>query len=813
MKAKYLRVTTIFEYVFTFIYAVVTALFFSVGDKLYWMFLVFGLITLCLGLYTESIRNRLLIENKLKKADFIVLIVITVLSVLSTFGLLFNILALVDKRESPTKVVFNEEYTPKEPKPKKWFQQPTVIVAMIAFIGIFAASFIANRFETTGGKVTVSDGTLTKKESDLYMKNQPLNGTSYTIDDPKVKVSYTLYKPKAASASNPLPVVFVVPGFTRTKATMAQYAIELSRRGSVVFTIDPGSQGATTYGGYEYDTETNQYVLDENGKKIQNSYSVARSGMGYLLTYVYNNIDKFDYIDRDKIGLIGHSAGGGDACKLAADFAGATYEESIVKALYISGYIKTSAANVFYNLRCNTALSYAKYDEGSFRYQDENQAYEVIALRFINEVNSKTSGANGKFTDFLQDYDYGDMTNGTYRIIHHEETNHCFEMYDATSISNTTNFFRRSLNLNTKIKDSSQVWFGKELSNGLALVFGFTLVISLIGVIVKYVPFMKSLANASAERKLYEQKYIDKYSSDPIVRRRVGTPKVNKSFAKRLVFWLPMVLTAIIACLDYIPLARLSMELFQSAAGNIYTYYYPARMMNAVFLWAVINGSVGILVWVLTTLCENLYYFIYSKATKTESKVDWSKFKYLKVHPLNLLKSFGLAIVMFWLFYGIIQLCYMTMHQDFRFMLISASPLQPRFLVTWLIYLAGFYVFYFSNSIRVNLGIAREGFKEWQVLLIGGLANSLGLVFIIIINYWIYFKTGTVYYGYYSATDTNEMWLYINMVFPLIVMMFILPIFNRLTYRRTGDVYSGALLWCMIFIMMSLSASISFIPM
>ena len=153
------------------------------------------------------------------------------------------------------------------------------------------------------------------------------------------------------------------------------------------------------------------------------------------------------------------------------------------------------------------------------------------------------------------------------------------------------------------------------------------------------------------------------------------------------------------------------------------------------------------------------------------------------------------------------------MHQDFRFMLISASPLTPRFLLTWLIYLPGFYVFYFSNSIRVNLGIAREGFKEWQVILIGALANSLGLIFIIIINYFVYFKTGTVYYGYYSATDTNEMWLYINMVFPLIVMMFILPIFNRLTYKRFGNVYMGALLWCMIFIMMSLSASISFIPM
>jgi len=133
--------------------------------------------------------------------------------------------------------------------------------------------------------------------------------------------------------------------------------------------------------------------------------------------------------------------------------------------------------------------------------------------------------------------------------------------------------------------------------------------------------------------------------------------------------------------------------------------------------------------------------------------------------------------------------------------------------VTWLIYLAGFYVFYLSNSVRVNLGVAREGYKEWQVMLIGGLANSLGLVFMIIINYYVYFKTGTVYYGFYSASDASEMWLYINMVFGLIPMMFILPVFNRILYKKMGNVYSGALLCCMIFIMMSLSASISFVPM
>ena len=65
-----------------------------------------------------------------------------------------------------------------------------------------------------------------------------------------------------------------------------------------------------------------------------------------------------------------------------------------------------------------------------------------------------------------------------------------------------------------------------------------------------------------------------------------------------------------------------------------------------------------------------------------------------------------------------------------------------------------------------------------------------------------------VFYGYYSPTDLAEMWLYVNMIFGLIPMMAILPIFNRIVYKKTGNVYVGALLWCMIFIMMLLSASI-----
>lgn len=813
MKRKLLTASAVTSYIFTFIYALITALFYSVSESIYWLFLILMLISICIGLYNESIKRSLIRNNnQYTKKDKIILLVLTVISVIDLPAFIFNLLALTHNKEDKYLSVANPNYVEPVKKEKTLFKSTPFILTVLSLVGIIGFSIVGNTVETVGGSVKVSDHKLTKKDTDEYNRPEPLNDTSYTIDDPSVSISYTLYRPKAATSTNPYPVVFVVPGFTRTKATMSQYAIELARRGAVVFTIDPGSQGGTTYGGYEADEKGN-YILTEDGNKTQNSYSVARSGMGYLLQYVYNNVERFDYIDRDAIGMVGHSAGGGDAAKLAADFAGDSYETSIVKALYISGYIKTSAANVFYKLRCNTAMSYAKYDEGEFRYQDENQAYEVIALRFINEVNSKTFGSNGKFETFIHDYEYGSIENGTYRIIHNEETNHCFEMYDAKSISNTINFFKKSLALETTLDDSSQIWFIKESSNGLSLVFAFMLVLALVCLVTKYVPFMKSLREAG-DARLEQEKQIERsYSLDLNTHETSTVKKKEMTFGKRLLFWLPTILTAIIACLDYIPLARLSMDLFEDAAGNIYTYYFPARMMNAVFLWAVVNGAIGLVVWSLTGLLENVYYIIHSKITKTECRADWGKFKGLKVKPMDLLKSLGMAVALFLVFYGILQVVYMITHQDFRFMLISASPLQARFVVTWLIYLAGFYVFYLSNSIRVNLGIAREGFKEWQVMLVGGLANSLGLVFILVINYIPYFTTGTVFYGYYSATDLSEMWLYINMIFGLIPMMFILPIFNRIVYKKTGNVYAGALLWCMIFIMMSLSASISFIPM
>lgn len=797
-KAKLLKAAAICSYVFTALWFVVAACFFALSNNLYWMFAVFALITLYDGFVIMSIRDNMNSAEFNEKQN-ITLLVCGILCVLSPVSLVLCEIAYLGKFEdkivSDKIATATKAETTAETTKKAFFRKPSFIVMCCALVAIFLFSFAAMCFETSGFSVSVSDFTLTREMTLSYNEGK-IHGKQYVIGeetdvDGNVSIgSYavTMYVPNTATEENPAPVVFVLPGFTRTKATMAQYCIELSRRGAVVFTLDPGAQGSTT----------------------ANSTAGA-NGVEYLVQYVYNNSDDFKFCDKNRFGAIGHSAGGGNVITLASDMAGDSYQNSIIKAVYNSGYIKISAANKFAKLNCNAAMSYAYYDEGAFRYQTDTTAVEVISKRFINEV----AGSAEKYDTVEWDKDYGDMTNGTYRVVHRELINHCFEMYDALSIANTIDFFNRSLAMGSGLSNDSQIWFGKEFFNGLSLAAAFTFILALCGVLMN-TPFFATLKNggkAKAAEGAGAEVAAVQTEVQPLV-----TP-VSNSIAHKVILWSTMILTAIIACLDYIPLANLSIEVFPvSNLASVFTYVFPARMINAILLWALINGAIGLVIFFATTALENLYEYIVFKTKGTTPHYDWSKFEAIKIRGngrknvlFNVLKTLLLPVIFFGSFYFLVQFTYWCFHQDFRFMLVSAAPLNARMFVTMLEYAPIIFVFYISNSIRVNCSIGREGWKEWKVMLVGALANSLGLAFILLINYVCYFVTGTPYYGYWG--NNNEVWLFVNMVFGLVVMMFLLPIFNRIFYKQTGNVWVGAITCCLIFIMMTISASVSYIPL
>ncbi len=848
-----MKATAICSYVFTALCFVTCACFFALSNNWYWLFLILGLINLYNGFVITSVKEKMT-EVNLGKKQNIKFLVCWILSIVCPPAFILNGIAYFRNTGDELVIRKNVEATEEaepvsaeivpQPAPeadkklsigqkvKAFCKKKSFITACVSLGLIFIFGFCAMTVETSGFSVKISDFTLTKEMTLSYNEGK-INGTAYTISDKyyymkdglevdvsaddrksddegaswytevdgkkiNLKVasptySVTMYVPKTATEENPAPTVFVLPGFTRTKASMAQYCIELSRRGAVAFCMDPGGQGATT------ETST-----------------AGANGIEYLVQYVYNNSDDFKFCDKTRFGAIGHSAGGGNVTTLAADMSGATYQESVIKSVYISGYIKESAANKYKNLKCNAALSYAYYDEGAYRYQGDTSAYEVIALRFLNEVN----GSTVTYDKVMTDYGYGSMADGTYRIIHREKINHCFEMYDGESIANSVNFFNESLNMGSDVDGFSQIWFGKEFFNGLALASAFTFVIALCAVLMN-TPFFATIKKGKKKTAEAPEGTADGMQSVATVKTASlsAKEKAPKTVAHKVIFWSCMILTAIIACLDYIPLANLSIEKFPTASSaSVFTFTFPARMINAILLWAAINGAIGLVIFFGTTLLENLYEYLMWKIKGVTPQYDWQKFHHIKISGekwygviFNVLKAILLALIMFASFYFLLQLSYWAFHQDFRFLLISASPLNARMFVTALEYMPIIFVFYISNSIRVNCSIGHEGWKEWKVLLVSALGNSLGLAFILLINYFCYFTTGSPFYGNWG--NENEVWLFVNMVFGLVVMMFILPIFNRLLYKITGNVWTGAIACCMIFIMMTISASVSYIPM
>jgi len=159
-----------------------------------------------------------------------------------------------------------------------------------------------------------------------------------------------------------------------------------------------------------------------------------------------------------------------------------------------------------------------------------------------------------------------------------------------------------------------------------------------------------------------------------------------------------------------------------------------------------------------------------------------------------------LALYLFFIYY--------FFHVDYRFWFIGVRVFQLEMLLVLLMYFPLFFIFFFSNSLRANGAMRFKNQAEWKSRLIAGLANSLGLILIIIIQYSVFAATGTVYW---SSNSTD--WLSVNLLFGIVPMMFILPYFNRIFFQMTGRVYLGPIITCLVFIMILSTNTVIYLPL
>ena len=225
-------------------------------------------------------------------------------------------------------------------------------------------------------------------------------------------------------------------------------------------------------------------------------------------------------------------------------------------------------------------------------------------------------------------------------------------------------------------------------------------------------------------------------------------------------FWGTFAVGALIACFTYIPMAELSQKLFVAASTRQLTWFFPQRMNNAVMLWAVLNGTVGFLMFWLS------YRFFGSKHGVTPDM--WG----VQTSPARLLRTLSLAVTLFVCYFLFLFTVYYFFHVDYRFLFMGVRVFQPALLPLLFMYAPFFFIFFLSNSLRVNAAMRFEGQPEWRSMLLGGVANSLGLLLIVIVQYVTFAATGMVYW--------TDGWLYVNLLFAVVPMMFVLPYLQSL---------------------------------
>lgn len=601
---------------------------------------------------------------------------------------------------------------------------------------------------TIGASVLLHDG----GNIDVMSITLPTQDGQWVVAD--------LYKPVTATEADPAPCVVVCPGFQRSKETQENMSLELARRGIVVIVIDPYAQGDSSA---SYQTQSATY-----------------EGYGIIPVIEYIcDTDLLNYIDKTKIGAAGHSAGGNAALRAAAYFGqeviDGQVEKSRLSAIYVSGYVLTFTDAVLATVRSSVGTDYAYYDEGAFR--NENAGTEGVrdadmttmaeSIRLVN--SGLAQNGDDPVSSVTLGKLYGSPYNDTLRVVYNEETLHAFQVYDSRCTANLVNYFELVFDEEFSLPATDQTFMIKEGFNGLMLVGGFLFAFGFGGWLLTVPPFASlrhPLSSPSAQPR----------------RKRLDS----------VIFWILFVISALVACFIFVPMAQTGQVWFATAESGIQTWFFPQRMTNAVLLWAVFNGLLGILLFFL------VWFF---RGRKQGQKLDG-----LKISLKDLGKTVLFALAVFGAFYALDGLCYKFFHVDFRFTFVSARNLgYAKMWLVYLMYLPFFFIFYLSNAIRSNLTMRPEGWSESKGTWIAALGNSVGLVLILLIQYGVYLATGQVAW-------TDE-WLYVNLVFGLVPMMFLLPIVNRYFYRRTGSVYAGALVSCLIFILMTVANTVCYLPL
>lgn len=333
--------------------------------------------------------------------------------------------------------------------------------------------------------------------------------------------SALLYRPAAATPASPAPGILAVHGYINTRETQSAFAIEFARRGYVVLALDQRGHG---YSG---------------GAATQKGFG-GPEGLAYLRS--------LPFVDRDQIGMEGHSMGGWTVLAAAAALPDA-YRAMVLEGSSTGAPFAKAGTPTWPR---NLALVYSRFDEFAPLMWGAPRAADVGATPKLKALFG-TSGTVevGKL--------YGDVAAGTARRLTQPFATHPGDHISTAAVADATDWFGQTLKGGTPRPRGDQIWWWKEAGTGLALLglAGLTLALfdALLGT-----PMFASL-------------------------RRAPAPAPTVGGGRWWTLWL---LTALVPASTYY-LLPLGAPLLKPSAA------FPQSITNTLMIWAVANALLALL--------------------------------------------------------------------------------------------------------------------------------------------------------------------------------------------------------------------------
>lgn len=590
----------------------------------------------------------------------------------------------------------------------------TKTTAVISLILVFVFMFVAAGFNNDWGRVHISDVYYPNSEGGI--------------------IHAQLFIPENASSANPLPAILNMHGGSDYLQTVSNYSLELARRGYVVLSVDAYGSGASDY--IDGKAAVNAGVGQESTSALKMDGG-ASLGIEQLLSY--------KFVDKENIGLTGHSMGGTYIANAALEYADS------VKAIMPWG------SGSFVDKMKSTDSSEFRFNVGYINAQCDEMVYFATGEE-TSKLLDDASLKNFFGTDarIVPEQVYGSFDAGTARVIYTPKATHIGNIICKGSVGAMASFFEMAMPTDSGISSDNQVWMYKEAFSVLA--------------IAALVAFMISFAFVLLDSPVFAA-----------LKHSGGKAIAGGSSVPRLIG------TLICIAVPALTLHKVGLWL----ATKKSTKLLPMNWANNLMWLAVINALIMLVVFLV-------WHFVWGKKEGSCLAAYGFAEDDGKVRASGILKAFLFAVTVIATIYFIVNLCYGLFKIDFRFWQFGIMPITLKrfayFIPYGVFFLVAFGIMNTVSTAFASIGEKGNKGSTAKQYLLGWLIGAGGYTVIMLI-YYIGLRTTfrpPFFFAYAPFSNGHPNSLVYSMKTTVLVPTFtIVSLVNTALYRKTKNVYVG----------------------